>query len=118
MNQLDPDDAVNREDRLLAALLRMVEQDCLIRKPGDPLEGTLDSGAIRAYAHAMFLLEEAGLIEINHEAGGRVCACIRPEGHAFLKRVKTAEGRAALAEMTRLNQELGLYDMTELFSRR
>lgn len=114
MNQLDPDDAVNREDRLLAALLRMVEQDCLIRKPADPLDGTLDSGAIRAYAHAMFLLEEAGLIAIDHEAGGR----IRPEGHAFLKRVKTAEGRAALAEMTHLDQELGLYDMTEPFSRR
>jgi hypothetical protein len=77
---------MDREDRLLAALLRMVEQDCLIQKKGDPLDGTLDSWAIGAYANAMDLLDEARLIAINHEAGGRVCATVRAEGHALLAR--------------------------------
>jgi predicted alpha/beta-hydrolase family hydrolase len=81
-------DTMNREDRLLAALLRMVEQDCLIQKKGDPLDGTLDSWAISAYAHAMDLLNEAGLIAINHEFGGRVCATVRAEGHALLARAR------------------------------
>lgn len=76
-------EAWDSERVFFKTLIDMIGQDCLITKPGDTLEGTLDSFSIGAYARAIILLAEAGLIEIDAEAGQRVCGTFTPEGHAL-----------------------------------
>jgi len=75
------------EDRLYAALLRMVAQHCWLSTRFRSQEGaTLDSYAISANAEAMGLLADAGYLAIQSEFGGRIIATISPKGVALLDR--------------------------------
>jgi uncharacterized protein YodC (DUF2158 family) len=70
------------DDRLRAALLRMVLEHCSEEK------GILESVALHANTDAIRLLAEAGLVRIDDEANGGVRATVLPEADAFLVRME------------------------------
>jgi len=67
MNKLFRKPQTYDETRLLAALDDVINQACENR-------GVLDSMALTAYADAMSILEEYGLVEITQRFGRRVIA--------------------------------------------
>lgn len=72
---------------LYAALLQVVAQHCATSPVFTGRDADmLDSFGIKANAEAMALLAEAGLVEIEEEAGGRIIGRVSEAGRKILAR--------------------------------